>query len=254
MTERKVRIAALADIHYGEGGREAKTGLLAAAAAAADIVLICGDMTANGTAAQAELMAADLREQVHVPCLGVLGNHDYESNQAAEVREALESGGMTVLDGECAEVLGIGFTGVCGFGGGFGKYMLNAWGEPLIKEFVNAAVAEALKLEKALARMVHDPRVVLLHYAPIVDTVVGEPAEIYPFLGSSRLEGPLNRHAVTTVCHGHAHSGTPEGRTMTGIPVYNVAISALAAAFPGQPTFRLLEIAVQEDRAAQASQ
>lgn len=244
MASRKVRIAALADIHYGEGTHALKTELLVAAAAAADVLLICGDMTANGTPAQAELMAADLAAHVKIPSLGVLGNHDYESSQEQAVRDVLEAAGMTILDGECAEVLGIGFTGVCGFGGGFGKYMLNAWGEPLIKEFVNAAVTEALKLEKALARLTHNPRVVLLHYAPIAETVLGEPPEIYPFLGSSRLEGPLNRHEVTAAFHGHAHAGTPEGRTMTGIPVYNVAMPALAAAFPQQPPFRVVEIEV----------
>lgn len=246
MATRKVRIAALADIHYGEGAAEPKAALLAAAAAAADVLVVCGDMTATGTPAQAAAMAADLKEQVKIPCLGVLGNHDHESNQPQEVRDALETGGMTILDGECTEVLGIGFTGVCGFGGGFGKYMLNAWGEPLIKEFVGAAVAEALKLEKALARLTHTPRVVLLHYAPVVETVVGEPLEIYPFLGSSRLEGPLNRHEVNAVFHGHAHAGSPEGTTMTGIPVYNVAVPALAAAFPQQASFRLVEIEVEE--------
>jgi len=125
------------------------------------------------------------------------------------------------------EFRGVGFAGVPGFGGGFGPRMLNAWGEPVIKAFVQEAIDHALRLEQALARLHTEHRVVLLHYAPIRETVEGENLEIIPFLGSSRLEGPLNRFGVTVAFHGHAHGGAPEGFTTTRVPVYNVSMQVL---------------------------
>jgi len=103
---------------------------------------------------------------------------------------------------------------------------------------------EATELESALAKLRMPQRIVVLHYSPIRDTVVGEPPEIFAFLGSSRLEEPLNRYAVTAVFHGHAHHGTLEGQTTGGIPVYNVAVPLLHKAFPDRTPFRLVEIPV----------
>jgi Icc-related predicted phosphoesterase len=147
-----------------------------------------------------------------------------------------------VLDGDAHEVAGIGFAGVKGFAGGFGPRALGPWGEPAIKSFVHEAVNEALKLEAALARLRTPHRIAVLHYAPIMATVSGEPPEIYPFLGSSRLEDPLNRYPVSAVFHGHAHRGSLEGRTREGSPVYNVAMPLLVQAFPGHPPIRIVEL------------
>jgi Icc-related predicted phosphoesterase len=147
-----------------------------------------------------------------------------------------------MLDGDTWEYRGVGFAGVRGFCGGFGRGALGPWGEQIIKAFVHEAVQEALKLESALARLSTDQRIVLMHYAPIRETVEGEPPEIFPFLGSSRLEDPLSRFDVTAVFHGHAHKGAPEGHTQTGIPVYNVAHTVLKANYPEQPPFRLFEV------------
>ncbi len=83
---------------------------------------------------------------------------------------------------------------------------------------------------------------VLLHYAPIQATVENEPPAIFPFLGSSRLEEPLNRYGVDIVFHGHAHHGSPEGRTSAGVPVYNVAMPVLRRHFAGAPPFRVVEL------------
>ena len=124
---------------------------------------------------------------------------------------------MTVLDGDACELHGIGIAGVKGFGGGFGKRALGPWGEPIIKQFVHEAVNEALKLEAALARLRTDRLVALLHYAPMQQTVEGEPPEIYPFLGSSRLEEPIGRYPVSLVVHGHAHRGQLEGPHEIGV-------------------------------------
>jgi Icc-related predicted phosphoesterase len=132
-----------------------------------------------------------------------------------------------MLDGESVEVGGVGFAGVCGFGGGFGRRMLNAWGEPLIKEFVQEALDQSLRLEQALGKLQTDRRVAVMHYSPIRATVAGEDPEIFPFLGSSRLEEPINRFRVSAVFHGHAHNGASEGATVSGVPVYNVSLPVL---------------------------
>jgi Icc-related predicted phosphoesterase len=84
--------------------------------------------------------------------------------------------------------------------------------------------------------------VALLHYAPIDETVKGERPEIYPFLGSSRLEEPLTRHPLTAVFHGHSHHGQLQGQTRTGTPVYNVAAPLLRETSPEGRAFHLLEL------------
>jgi Icc-related predicted phosphoesterase len=158
----------------------------------------------------------------------VVGNHDFESGKIEEVQGILAETGMHLLDGEAVEILGAGFAGVCGFGGGFDRQMLNPWGEPIIKAFVQEAVDHSLRLEKALNRLTVERRAVLLHYAPIKETVQGENPEIFPFLGSSRLENPINQFKVSVVFHGHAHNGAPTGKTSAQIPVFNVALPVIS--------------------------
>jgi Icc-related predicted phosphoesterase len=176
-----------------------------------------------------------------MPTVAVLGNHDFESGHQQELREILADSGVVTLDGDSTEVLGIGFAGIKGFAGGFGRRALGPWGEDTIKKFVHEAVDEALKLESALARLRNDHLIAVLHYAPIQATVEGEPREIFPFLGCSRLEEPLNRYPVTAVFHGHAHHGQPEGRTARNVPVYNVSSSLMRELYPARP-FRIFEI------------
>jgi Icc-related predicted phosphoesterase len=174
--------------------------------------------------------------------LGVFGNHEYESGQQEDVRRILADAGVTILDGDAIEILGIGFVGVKGFGGGFDDHALQPWGEESTKQFVQHALTETLKLESALAKLRTEQRIALLHYSPIRATVVGEPPEIYPFLGSSRLEEPLNRYSVNAVFHGHAHRGAPEGRTQKNVPVFNVAMKLLAQVYSDRPPFRIFEV------------
>ena len=146
---------------------------------------------------------------------------------------------MTMLSGEAVEIAGVGFAGICGFGGGFGRRMLNAWGEPLIKQFVQESISHAIRLEQALVKLQTERRIVVLHYSPIRTTLQGEDPEIFAFLGSSRLEEPINRFRATAVFHGHAHNGALEGKTAIGIPVYNVSAPALGKT--GKP-YRIVEV------------
>ncbi|HEY5752160.1 MAG TPA: metallophosphoesterase [Chthoniobacterales bacterium] len=241
-TAKSIRVAATADLHYTRTSKGQCQALFTEASRAADVLLICGDLTDYGHADEAHVLAEDIRSHASVPVIAVLGNHDFESGHAIEVSRILEEAGVKILDGECTQFGGIGFAGVCGFGGGFGRQMLNAWGEPLIKAFVQEAVEHAMRLERSLARLSMSKRVVLLHYAPIRDTVQGEPPEIFPFLGSTRLEGPLNRFQVEAAFHGHAHNGQPQATTTNGVPIYNVSLPVLKRTQPEQPWFRLVEI------------
>jgi Icc-related predicted phosphoesterase len=240
--QRTVRIAAVGDLHCPRTTSQDLQVLFDALADLADVLLLCGDLTDYGKPEEARELAQQLPDPRRLPALAVLGNHEYECGQQKEVADILSGQGVTVLDGTATVVKGIGFAGVKGFCGGFGERALQPWGEGILKQFVREAVEEALKLESALAKLRTSSRVVLMHYAPIIDTVMGEPAEIIPFLGSSRLEEPVNRYGVTAVCHGHAHHGQAEGRTHGGVPVYNVALPLLRRQFPGQRPIRFLNV------------
>ncbi len=244
MIRETLRLAAVADIHCNKTTQSTLHTLFSQAAERADVLLLCGDCTDTGMPEEAHLLAKTLTAAVKIPVVGVLGNHDYESGRAKEIAEILCDAGFSILDGETCEVQGVGFAGVKGFAGGFGKFALQAWGEDAVKSFVQETVNEALRLESALARLDHAQRVVLLHYAPIRETAEGESPEVFPFLGSSRMEEPLNRFEVAVVFHGHAHGGSPEGRTSANIPVFNVSLSVLQRTYPDQPPFRLFELPV----------
>ena len=238
-----VRLAALGDLHCMRSSAGKFQTLFTQISESADLLLLAGDLTDTGQPEEARVLAREL-SALRVPGVAVLGNHDYESGRQEEVSHILADTGLTMLDGEACEVQGIGIAGVKGFAGGFGSCALGPWGEPTMKQFVHEAVNEALKLEASLARLRTAQQVVLLHYSPIRQTVEGEPLEIYPFVGSSRLEEPISRFPVSLVVHGHAHRGRHEGRTKNDVPVYNVSLPLLSRTFPNRPPFLVLEVAV----------
>ena len=237
-----MRVAAVGDLHCKKTSSGAFQALFAAMAAAADVLVLCGDLTDLGLAEEARVLVKELSAAKTTPVVAVLGNHDYESGETDQVRATLTEAGVTLLDGDATEIQGVGFAGAKGLGGGFGQRALQPWGEEIMKRFVRETIDEALKLESALAKLRTSQRVVALHYSPIRDTVEGEPSEIFPFLGSSRLEEPLLRYPVSVVFHGHAHRGRPEGRTRTGVPVYNVCLPLFLAEAPERPAFRLVDL------------
>jgi Icc-related predicted phosphoesterase len=241
MTSTAVRLAAVGDLHCTKTSQGVFQPMFARIPEAADMLLLAGDITDYGLPEEARIVARELAA-LRLPIVAVLGNHDYESGKEDEVRQILVDAGVVVLDGDACEINGVGIAGVKGFGGGFGQRALGPWGETIIKQFVHAAVDEALKLEAALARLRTEHLVALLHYAPVQQTAEGEPLEIFPFIGSSRLEEPINRYPVTLVVHGHAHRGQLEGATKSGVPVYNVSMPLLARTFPDRPAFRVFEI------------
>lgn len=242
VTKEIVRIAAIGDIHFGKNAAQGSLQpLFAQITASADVLVLAGDLTDYGQPEEARLLAREITSTLKIPCVAVLGNHDFEAGQQGELCRILKDAGVDVLDGDSTEIHGVGFAGIKGFCGGFGRRALGPWGEDIIKHFVREAVDEALKLESALARLRTDRIVAVLHYSPIEATVEGEPKEIYPFLGCSRLEEPIGRYPVACVFHGHAHHGRPEGRTAKNVPVFNVSQSLMKDVFPEQP-FRLVDI------------
>jgi Icc-related predicted phosphoesterase len=241
MADRVVRVAAVGDLHCTKTSQGTLQPLFARIADSADVLLLAGDLTDYGLPDEARVLARELIP-LRTPTAAVLGNHDVESGRQDEVRQILTDAGVVILDGDAVELAGVGIAGVKGFGGGFGPRALGAWGEAIIKQFVHEAVDEALKLESALARLRTSALVVLLHYSPVEQTVRGEPLEIYPFVGSSRLEDPINRFSVCLVVHGHAHRGQLEGSTKSHVPVYNVSMPLLTRSFPDQPAFRVFDV------------
>ena len=224
----QIRIAAVADIHYGKTTKDKLRDLFVSASSEADVLVLAGDLTEYGLPEEATILAEDLQTHVRIPTVAVLGNHDFESGKPAEVQAALEKVGVTFLDGSSAEIDGVGFAGVCGFGGGFDRLMLSAWGEPLIKAFVQESVDHSLRLGKALTNLNTEKKVVVLHYSPIRTTVTGENPEVFPFLGSSHLEAIIDNFGASVVFHGHSHHGQLEGRTTREVPVFNVALPVLS--------------------------
>ncbi|HEY1006431.1 MAG TPA: metallophosphoesterase [Sphingobacteriaceae bacterium] len=241
MEEKKItRIAAVGDIHVREGDRGKWTEYFREVSREADVLLICGDLTDTGDESEAQVLCEELKACT-IPVVAVLGNHDYEKGRHKLIRQMVQNENVHILDGEAVVIGDVGFAGVKGFGGGFGKYMLSMFGEGAMKNFVQEAVEEALHLERALTRLDSEradlKKIAVLHYSPIKETVIGEPEEIYPFLGSSRLAEPLIRQNVHAAFHGHAHVGQLEGDISGKIKVYNVAVPILIQAGYKVPYF-----------------
>ena len=235
-----LRIAAIGDLHVQEDSVAPYRDMFAEVSNHADVLLLCGDLTNFGKTTEAEILAEDIKS-CSVPVLGVLGNHDYECGQPEKVVEILRGAGMIVLDEQAHEIDGVGFAGVKGFMGGYGRGELAPFGEPIAKLFVDEAMNEARKLENQLRTLRTERSVAVLHYSPIVDTIEGEPEAIFQYLGSQRLCDPIDRFDhVKAVVHGHAHHGTYEGRTPRGTPVYNVAQFVVKPLF-GRP-YALIEV------------
>jgi len=223
-----MRLAAVADIHIKKENYEEDIRRFSTVNDLADALVIAGDLTNHGLPNE---MTACLRvlEQIRVPIIAVLGNHDHESGHQDELAGMLRVAGVHLLDGNCFEVGGIGFAGTKGFCGGFSPHELMPFGETGIKNFVEIADREMVKLDYGLAQLHTEKKIAITHYAPIKDTIVGEPEAIFPFLGSSRLERALSRHKPVLALHGHAHKGTFSAVTQDGIPVHNVALPILRA-------------------------
>ena len=234
-----MKIAATADLHFSPQYYDHIREAMQQVRDEADLLIVAGDLTNFGKPEEmASLLNAFVR--LRVPIVAVLGNHDHESNQQEELVKMMVTEGIKVLDGSSYERDGVGFAGTKGFYGGFGRGALTSFGEPEVKAFVQAGLDEAMKLERGLSQLRTEKRVVVTHYSPVRETCEGEPLEIYPFLGSSRLGEVIDRFGAVLAVHGHAHHGALQGKTMAGIPVYNVALSLLQSAT--QKPYRVFEV------------
>jgi Icc-related predicted phosphoesterase len=240
-TENKTRVAAIADLHIRDTDKGKWAEFFTEVSKNADVLAICGDLTDTGDELEAHILVEELKSCA-IPVVGVLGNHDHEKSRHKLIRQIVQNHpNVHILDGESVVIAGVGFAGVKGFGGGFDNHMLSMFGEGAMKSFVQEAVEEALHLDRALARLDQEhnniKKIALLHYSPIKETVQGEPEQIFPFLGSSRLAEPLLRRNVEVVFHGHAHIGVLEGNIAGKVKVFNVARHVLKKAGYEHPYF-----------------
>ena len=227
-----VRVAAVGDLHIGTD----TSGRLAASFATlrdcADMLLLAGDLTRMGSEEEAICVVRELQD-VTIPIVAVLGNHDLHSDEQDLVVERLYEGGVTVLEGDTCTVsvdgTTVGVAGVRGFGGGFPGRCASDFGEPEMKLFVRTTKAAAEQLGRGLESLTTDLRIALLHYSPVPETLVGEPPEIFPFLGSYLLAEAIDHAGADLVLHGHAHRGRERGMTPGGIRVRNVAQPVIGA-------------------------
>ncbi len=231
----RLRIAAAGDLHCGAStDREALAAAFATAAEKVDLILLAGDLTTHGEPEQAAILA-DACRPLDVPVLTVLGNHDWHCDRADEVIAALEAGGIDVIDRRHRilqiDHTEVGIVGAKGFVGGFPGSHMPDFGEPSLRRVYAEGAEEVEALDDGLRAVALCPfRIVLLHYAPTTETLEGERRDIWAFLGTDRLAGPIIEHAPDMVLHGHAHAGTFQGQ-VGGVPVYNVSVGVLGEDF-----------------------
>jgi Icc-related predicted phosphoesterase len=229
-----IRIAAVGDLHYGDGSQDILRPGLQHLPDRADLLLLAGDLTRCGAPEEVRVLANQMRG-LPIPIVAVLGNHDYHSDLQDEVGRELEQAGVRVLEGGAVtlEIDGVrvGIAGTKGFGGGFRGAHGSDFGEPEMKAFVGHTRMLSDRLEQALTGLDADLRIALLHYSPIEATLEGERLEIYPFLGSYLMAEAVDNAGADLVLHGHAHHGSEKGRTPAGIPVRNVAQPVIRHAY-----------------------
>ena len=229
-----IRLAAAGDVHIRDSNRDEIARAFHEVESDVDLILLAGDLTTHGDPAQAELLAEVCRT-LSVPVVAVLGNHDLHADRAGEVRRALEDASVTMLE-RAHTVMGVrgtelGIVGLKGFVGGFAGSDLPDFGEPQLRAVYATTTADVEALDEGLRAISMCPvRIVLLHYSPTAETLEGEPAGIWAFLGSDRLAAPILEHAPDLVLHGHAHAGTFEGRVGES-PVYNVSVPVMGKDF-----------------------
>ena len=229
-----IHVAAAGDLHVAPDTATAVGEQLRSVADKADVLLIAGDLTKSGGVEEATALASEL-QGLGVQVVAVLGNHDHHSDHPMEIADLLRDVGVTVLEGDGVRIDtpsgSVGVAGVKGFGGGFAGASGAEFGEPEMKAFIRHTKERSEALEGALGALETDVRIALMHYAPVRETLQGEPPEIFPFLGSYLLAEAVDRAGADLVVHGHAHRGVEHGVTPGGVNVRNVALTVIRQAY-----------------------
>lgn len=236
-----MRIAAVADLHVRAGDEDRLRTMFRVVKHEADILVLAGDLTDHGRPGEAESLVRGLHG-IGVPVVTVLGNHDHEAGAHVDLMRTMESSGLHCLDKGSVVIDGVGFAGAKGFCGGFDDALVRGFGEDALKAFVSESIIDAETLRRQLKHLDTEVRVAVTHYAPIQETLEGEPKEIYPFLGTSRLAQSIDEGGAALAIHGHAHKGSPAGKTPQGIPVWNVSLPVLRRGRPDAPAFQLIDV------------
>jgi Icc-related predicted phosphoesterase len=234
-----MRIAAIGDLHFKGRGNEEIISIFDGVEKEADLLILAGDLTDSGLPDEMEALLGGIKK-IPLPIIAVLGNHDHEHDRADDLKRMLVDKEIQVLDGSTFQMGQVGFAGTKGFCGGFGERLIQPFGERPIKQFVQAGIEESTRLGTGLAELTTPHKIAVLHYSPVKETLEGESLEIYPFLGTSWLGDMLDRNGADFAVHGHAHNGSPEGRTAGNIPVYNV--SRFVRSRIGPRAYFLLEV------------
>lgn len=210
----KFTIAATSDIHINKYSLE--KDFFTNVNDAADIFIIGGDIN-DGEDQEVENFLK-LVEDVTVPIVIILGNHDCSSGNVDRIKETLQKNPLIkILDGEYVEYTlngeRVGIAGAKGFGGGFAPHRIVGRGEQVLQDFIAEENSEVEKLERAMAMMAiaaPEYKVALTHWAPFTEVIEGEALELYPMLGSSRLGDVISAAHPDIALSGHAHHG-PKG-------------------------------------------
>lgn len=228
---RSLVIAALGDIHYRAEAPWNPSDQNLATLAAADLVLISGDLTDTGLASEVRPLISRIKDATSAPVIVVLGNHDYARGNSEAIAGIVREAGFHVLDPGSVVLdlngMRVGVAGTKGFwGSGWAGKRIDLHGEIELKYVkeglareVDCLVSELKSIETA------DYRIVLLHYSPTITTLGGEPEYILAFLGAAAMAVPIANSDVDLVVHGHVHRGKARGR-IGAIPVCNAALPA----------------------------
>ena len=229
-----VRVAAAGDIHASEATRERVERAFSEVESHADLVLLAGDLTTTGEPDEGQVLA-DACADLSIPSSPCSATTTAMPAATRSSSSGSRRPGIHVLDGAAkpcvAGGIEVGIVGAKGFVGGFAGAMLPDFGEPLLREVYAETTRDAQAIADGLIHVVHcDIKIVLLHYAPIRETLAGEPEGIHVLLGQRAPGAPDRR----------ARRGPRPPRTRArGLvrgpdrddPVYNVAVHVMGRDF-----------------------
>ena len=186
-----------------------------------DLFLMAGDMIDRGKTEEFEKIHNVLFGKIYCPIVACFGNNEY-----AQLREEMKEKypDIKFLDDESLilEIQGIR-VGIVGSTGSLDRP--TTWQKRNIPD-IEKIYEERVKLvDKLLAELKADFKILLIHYSPTYKTLEGEDPRFYANLGSEKYEKVLVERKPDLVIHGHSHNGIKKAWIDT-VPIFNVAFPA----------------------------